>query len=428
MTAAPPAGGRGLTKSSPPGGGARERMAAVSQPVPEHTVACFLIARRIVEAGLADTARRLLERRGFDVLERIDLSDVDRQRLAASDAVEDAVDDAVTDASDAGALLVALDLQPWPPGTRSPPVVGGWDDDRIAHLSFITEQLAALLGGATERGGGATTDDHHGLVRAVTPTPLAWSVLERLAPERTAGIGREIEARCRAFVPPFPVVRPLTELGNNARTDVVTFEGEPAVCKTFRPGRERFLANEVAGLRCASSIAEIPPILADGPSWVVLPYYHDLVDPRGRSGLLPLAVVKQIFAAMRRLHDLGYGHLDFAPAHVLHDRVQGPKIIDFDRLHAYGDDRPPFERSVTIVGHLDDYASEAPNGRPATYARVWYPQVGLAFESLQHDPTLLQHLKRIAYLLGRRGAALVRSAKRAPRRLARRRVEASCVR
>lgn len=335
-------------------------------------------------------ARKLIHRAGFDVLATLDcLLPTSRCELLQSVSLSRAFEPRPGVRCRA---YVTVDLCPWRPERARGSAIPFVDNRRLRRLDEINELLRRING-----------DERYAMEKtylAATPnTAAAWRLLEQTAPESASKHRADIEARERAMTPPFPVLRDMTEMGNSARTYVVTHRGEKAICKVFRPGRLNELRNELFGLGLASAIPEIPKCLEAGENWLVTEYLADarpLSAVKGSTGLIPLRHAKRTFEVLRAIHEAGFAHLDFRPDHVLILPNGRLSIIDFDRGHLYAS-TPAFENSLPIVGYDDTRFLDGPNGLPSTYARTWQPRIGLNLVSLMRDPVAIQHVKRLIY-------------------------------
>ena len=240
----------------------------------------------------------------------------------------------------------------------------------------------------------------------------ALEYMQIIMPEAVKQIVAQVEQLNTQYRTNGPVLDTLTKRGRRAKIEVILFNGLPVVKKTFKPQNRRYCLHEAEAMRQLSSgVPEVPPLLATEQLAVIYPYYDDVLRFSRRTGkLLPLRIAKQAIGALRRVYEAGYALIDAHPENLLVDRLQGLKLIDFEYLHHYQQKPARFEQSYDIVGCPEDFRGALPEGGASTYAVGWYPYVGLNLESLLHDPTWLQHLKRSIYYLAH-------SPKLLPRRL-----------
>jgi hypothetical protein len=198
-----------------------------------------------------------------------------------------------------------------------------------------------------------------------------------------------------------PVIATSTRFGRRAKIEVVERNGRFAVKKTFKPHQERFCQREVEALKAlASSVPEVPPLLECAPSWLIVPYYDNVLDYRRASGrLLPLGVARQAIGALEKVYEAGYALVDASIDNLLVDRHEGLKLIDFEFCHRYQRRPESFLASYDVAGCPADFSGDLPIQGGNSYDRNWRPYIGLSLEALMHDPDWLAHLKRALYYL-----------------------------
>jgi hypothetical protein len=296
------------------------------------TVNIFALHNADDSSFLRDAVARFLDRRGFDLLAQLRVEHGQLCHLALLPVQGPA--ELPTGEYD---VFITVDLDPMPGGADGEEPVPGLDNGRLRYLGRTVHNAEAWVGARVGRDGPRSS------VRIwYTPTgEEGWRAVRHLGPGMEQSLKLEIEERAAAMTHHFQVVRPLTHFGICARTDLVELGGRLGVCKVFRPGRERYFANELAVCSLAESIGAIPPILEVGSNWVVLPYYSDHQTAReaypwvpqwGRR-LMPLPVARRFVDAVVELHEAGYAHLDLHGGHVLIGPRGDVKLIDFEKLH-----------------------------------------------------------------------------------------------
>jgi hypothetical protein len=196
-----------------------------------------------------------------------------------------------------------------------------------------------------------------------------------------------------------PVLADCTKSGRRAKVEIVRHNGQLAVRKTFHAHQLRFCQRERQALAELSAVlSEVPPVLAAGDSWLIIPYYDNVLHYKRSSGkLLPLPVARQAVAALRQVYEAGYAIVDASIDNLLVDRAEGLKLFDFEFCYRYPTRPPRFEDSYDIAGCPPDFPGDQPIQGGNSYDRNWRPYIGLSLKSLLHDPPWLQHAKRAVY-------------------------------
>ena len=255
-------------------------------------------------------------------------------------------------------------------------------------------------------------EEHCNVIHSSDNGHEAWDYIRMMMPAEETGIQVAVENLRTAFATDQPVLKLLTRYGRRAKVELINFKGQEAIKKTFKPLCESYRDREATALVVLSEqVDEIPPLLADDENSVVVPYYDNVFDYQRSSGkLVSLDVAKQAIAALRRVYDAGYALVDASLDNILIDRKQGMKLIDFEFAYRYKQKPATFAESYDIVGCPADFDGDRPVGGESTYNKNWLPYIGLSLDSLLHDPTWLQHVKRVAYVA-------TRPQRYAPRRL-----------
>jgi hypothetical protein len=356
-------------------------------------LAVFFIRSVALELGLQAEIVDQLQAEGFTVLAERRLTEPQRRRVQRG--VRGGNWGRGPYARSGGEPIVAVvcvDLKPLPPEpflqNRNPHLA----NSRLLIKRAIRENLNARLPLAQQCN----------MLHSSDNTAEALAYLELALPGEAPSFLRAVRALEGAFATALPVVRDLTEMGRRAKVEVILFEGRLAVKKTFRPGLERFLARERFALEQLSPrVPAIPPLLASGDNYVIMPYYRDVLRRNKESRRLlprlwPLRTVRQALAAVRSCYDQGYSLIDFSTQNVVVDRKAGLKVIDFEFLHCYEQRPPSFEQAYDFTGIPPDFQGDFPYGVLGFDLR-WRPFVGLDLHSLLHAPRWRQHALRLGY-------------------------------
>ena len=358
-------------------------------------LAVFYIRQKALDLGLEAKIIELLENEGFSIIKRKILGEKKAWRVkhqirggnwGRGPWAESGGDPAM--------VLVALDLMPIPPSAEQLAKQPHLSNGRIGVKNKIRDLVNTYL----------PPERHCNTVHSSDNEREAWNYLEITFPKKLNKLQRRINRLRADFETNYAVRQILTRFGRRAKVEVIQYNRQLAVKKTFRPGCEKFLQRELlVGQTWGEECAAIPQILDYGDNYLVVPYYTDVLRFRNRqSKLLPLKVAKEAVATLKFFYDHGYALIDFQPANIIVDRTQGLKVIDFEFLYQYTDKPKSFTECYELAGIPDDFAGDRPNFKfPMSYDRRWKPYVGLSLTSLLEDPTWLQHLKRSLFALTR---------------------------
>jgi hypothetical protein len=375
----------------------------------------FLIRRVAVERNAVEQLVQLIERSGFEILLVKRLAPDESQNAEATIRGGNwRAGPWPVSGGPPAVAVVALDLCPRPVPEDLKAKHPLLDNGRVYETKLRVRDAFNESLPAKERCNCAHSSDN------------AWHAVEYLAvvaPEAIEQLRVRSEARSRGFTVPFPVLEQLPSERRRARVDVVRYKGAKAVCKTFRPGAERFLDRELTALeKLRASCPAVPELLERGANYFVVPYYHDTIA-RTEAGvpqeLLPLRVAREAVDVVRHFWQQGYTLTHYHPRDVLVTDT-GVKVVDYEFLQPYNGNKPlrfedAFElRGVPLGVECDALAPSLVGGG---YDLVWRPSIGLSLESLLYDPPWLQCFKRTHCQLWRKGAAVVHTAARTLRRL-----------
>lgn len=351
----------------------------------------FFIRQRAVETGLSKTLRQLIEAKGFEVLEAFAL-----EREPAALAYEQVRGGNwgrgpfPRSGGGPAVMLAAFDLLPY-----APQKISGADVDN----SRIVEAKRAARDLVRER---VKCEEQFNPVHSTDNASQAWRILRLIAPEAELRLRDCTEARRRQFETSETVIANLTRFGNRAKVEVVRYQGRLAVKKTYRPGAERFLRREVECLQALSDLPEVPPLIACGGNWMMIPLYQNDFRERRVFGfrlprLLPLDVTRQLARFIEIAAGRGYDLIDLLPRNnLIIDPRFGLKVLDFEFAHKRDELRHAAD-TYCLRGMPPDFAGDVPAGGYAAnpYPSEWQPMTGLSLDAFLNDPAWLQRIKRV---------------------------------
>jgi len=173
------------------------------------------------------------------------------------------------------------------------------------------------------------------------------------------------------------VIQALPGHGRRARVELIRHAGMQAVCKTYRPGRERYLKRELLARQLGRELPEMSPILEHGDNFMVMPYYQDRLD---RTKLLPLWMLRRTRAIISHFRSLGYEMIDFKPKNIILDEAEGMKIIDFEFLQPGGSSSSSLKGNFCWYSVSSEFKGDVPAGkknRRNNYYHHWFASTGI---------------------------------------------------
>ncbi len=83
---------------------------------------------------------------------------------------------------------------------------------------------------------------------------------------------KEIIMHKKSFETQYPVLEVLSCYSRRAKVELISFHGEKAIKKTFKPSCEWFLENEIEAYTVFKDLKEVPRLLETGDNYFVISY------------------------------------------------------------------------------------------------------------------------------------------------------------
>ena len=356
-------------------------------------LAVFFVRQKALELKLEAQIIQLLVQEGFSLIETKILTPAEVQRVKSHVRGGNWGKGPWAESGGEPAMvLVAVDLMPLTP-TRE-------DLVKQPHLSngriMVKQQIRDLVNQSLP------LEQQCNTIHSSDNEREAWNYLQIASPEKCGAIKHKIIALRHDFVTNYPVQQVLTRYGRRAKVELIEYQDQLAVKKTFRPGLERFFQREL--LVCQSFDAQcraIPTLLDYGANYLIYAYYDDVLSFQERqSKLLPLSIAKQALDTLNFFYERGYALIDFQPANIIVDRHSGLKVIDFEFLYQYKSRPNSLAECYELAGIPDNFEGDLPNFQfEMSYEARWKPYVGLSLNSLLDDPVWLQYVKRFGFAI-----------------------------
>lgn len=236
-------------------------------------------------------------------------------------------------------------------------------------------------------------------VHSSDDTVEAWQYINVLCPEFEPALKQEVQQRRAAYRTVYPVIANLSRNNRRAKVEKIVYKGDYAVKKTFKKGRERFADREryVYG-ELSSRHSCIPPLLAAGTNYLIIPWYENVLDclaKRERRALIRKFAYK-IVELMKFFYDQGYALVNFYEDNLIITPDNKLLVVDFEFLYKYREKPASFLASYDVAGLPRDFEGDLPSGtypgRSQDYGRAWRPIFGcdierfINSESAQDEP------------------------------------------
>jgi hypothetical protein len=353
----------------------------------------FFIREEAVNAGLATMLVESLQDSGFELLLMAKLDPAQSEQTASllRSGNWSSGPFLISDGPPA-MILVTLDLLPMSPGARHQAARSALDNAKIVMAKAAARNLVNAASPEAER---------YNALHSTDNAAQAWRIVRQLLGSQEQAMRDTVERMQRDFATDGGLAD-LTRHGRRAKVELIEFDGQRAIRKTFKSTALRFMEREIEVMQALSAVRpEIPRLLARSHNSIVIEHVGGgAVPPPKRKGLrprpLPLARVRQLADFIKASLAHGFDPVDLrADGNVIY--IPGDlKLIDFEFWQPCSAVTRP-EHSACLAGA----GSSDPGQRPQATRRSlnpypigWYPFTLLSLNSFLYDPPWLQHVKR----------------------------------
>ena len=364
---------------------------------------CFVIREKIIEARLLDEVEMFIQKEGFTIIRTIkideSLKEVFSKQVRGGNWNQGPWP---SNAGKPSALVVAFDVYPIIPDIRDHKQHPGLTNKRILSKNEIRNFLNKRFPDKKEWCNGIHSSDNE--IQAVEYLSLAGLSKDEII--------KEIIMHKKSFETKFPVLEVLSCYSRRAKVELISFLGEKAIKKTFKPSCEWFLANEIEAYTVFKDLKEVPRLLETGDNYFVISY---IKGSKPLSNRISIRTLKKCLTLLQKIYDRGYSLFDFKPSNFLIDKNKEIYIIDFEFLHKYID-KPSFLECYDLVGVPENFdllyrpISKIPKGMKQFDVK-WGSFTGIRYKELSklNDPTIsIKSLYRFYKLKARKLIKLVR--------------------
>lgn len=226
-----------------------------------------------------------------------------------------------SNAGEPACVLVMLDLFPQPPSKALEEQFFGLANERTYKAKLRVRGLVNAQLQPDQHCNAVHSSDNPR--QALDYFALLQSTQMQLGDMKTA-----IRSLRNQVALPWPAQRIVGQPGRRAIKRVVAYEGNWVICKTFRPGCERHLQNELLAREVGKGMPEIVPVMAHQGLHLLFPFHESTRRRRFFTG----TEMQQLRHVIRHFRSQGYELTDFTPDHIVQDRNRGLQVLDFESL------------------------------------------------------------------------------------------------
>ncbi len=209
---------------------------------------------------------------------------------------------------------------------------------------------------------------------------------ELLFPEEIGRIKTLIQKEFDGFKTPYPVVKSLSNHARRAKIELVRYNNSYAICKTFKPGRERFLRREILARELSGSLSHIMDIIEEGPNYIITKYYENKLPEKcfvgpffSNTRFIPPFVLKTLRSTIRHYRQYGYECIDLSPKNVILDSEGSIKVYDFEFLQKWNKKTSSLKGSFAFTPVPSDFKGDLPSHKNHydPFFKNWFKLTGV---------------------------------------------------
>ncbi|TCK93384.1 glycosyltransferase involved in cell wall biosynthesis [Natranaerovirga hydrolytica] len=246
------------------------------------------------------------------------------------------------------------------------------DNRRYFLIKSLRQQIKIDLG----------IDDIGEYIDLTTNEKQAKEMMQTILGDRVKDVYDTIDSVESQYMTKLPVVKVFDGFRHRAKTELIKYNNQLAVKKTWKPGNERFYKREKYACEVLSKKCDyIPPLLDCGDNYIIMPYYEDVLqkDDAAKKRILTTHI-DDVSKYLKQLFDLGYFNPDIHPGQFLFSEKNGLVAIDNEYLQKYEVKPSDFKDSYDIKGYPSNFKGDKPNyvGRNLhkLYNELWIKYTG----------------------------------------------------
>ncbi|MEJ8800544.1 hypothetical protein [Pontibacter sp. H249] len=214
----------------------------------------------------------------------------------------------------------------------------------------------------------------------------AWYYISLLGKEYTSKIESEIELRRARYATRWSLKKVMAA-GPIAKEELIVYNGELAVKKTYRVGKERFFQRELFAYKeLSNELPFVPPLLASGEGYVIIPFKENILSelPEDKKKQVIASKSAEVRHVIHSMHARGLAYVGFSPDNIIVTPGQAFYCTGFSFLQQYTEYPSSIEQAYEVAGVPATYTGDLPeNFDPAksSFRDVWGSYIG-AWENM----------------------------------------------
>jgi hypothetical protein len=179
------------------------------------------------------------------------------------------------------------------------------------------------------------------------------------------------------YTNPYEVLEHLTRNANRAKVELINYNNQKAVCKTYKMNKLDFLENEFWFLNCMSETEFVPKILEKGNNYIITEYFENAISLSSLNHI-DVRLANQLKLFLEIIYNKNITILDLNPSNVLLHKNQ-LKFIDFEFAQPYKVRPPSLMDSYEMSYIPKDFEGEVPVGSEKiidAYDFYWKDKIG----------------------------------------------------
>jgi len=164
----------------------------------------------------------------------------------------------------------------------------------------------------------------------------AMAYIQAALPNRYQAILKKSAKLRQRYFTDQPVLQVFSQ-GRRAKVELIAYNGQKAVKKTFRVGMERYLERELfASKELSRDLPFIPPLLEEGDGYIIRPFYENIMSlgKFNKSQISP-AIKAKIASIVAEFYNRDLTLIDFSANNTIMLQSGEIIVLDFEFLQHY---------------------------------------------------------------------------------------------